>query len=608
MKNLKYFAQRYIDWVIRLGRVRFSLLGIVIVAVLALSVQILLSLAISNTVHWQDILRSIVFGLFTAPFVIYFFTLLVERLERSRQALSNSVVSLRKEVADRICAEQKLSEALARLAKNNRDKTTLMATISHELRTPLNGIIGLSRILLDEPLTPQQRDYLQTINVSASSLGYIFSDIIDLDKIDSKRIELHPQPTDFPALLNDVYHIAHLMARQKGLAFHLHCPENLPQWLMLDRTRVCQVLWNLISNAVKFTEQGEIILTLEKQGENAYVFQLADTGSGIADEELKNIFTMYYQSQDSQHRAAGSGIGLAISKNLAKLMQGDLTVKSRLGEGSTFSFSFLAESTTAPQQAEAQTISGLRVLLVEDVELNVIVAQKTLEKLGQQVEIARNGAEAIRLFEQKSYDLILLDIKLPDMSGFEIAQYLRERYEMGVYDYLPPLIAFTANVMQSERDYQIQGMDAVLRKPLDVAELKQCFSRFFDDVEFSSVESDANVASHELNRQLIDLLGKTQMEQNLRLFQQQMPLYLEELQQAYRDYLQTGHNAQEVADIAHKIKGACASMGCLLLQQTAQKLQQIDESWALMLEDRIHWLQAQYPLQIQQLQDYLRTS
>ena len=157
MKNLKYFARRYVDWVIRLGRVRFSLLGLVILAVLALSAQILLSFFITNQIDWRDMVRSIIFGLFTAPFVIYFFTLLVEQLERSRLDLSKTVSRLQNEISERIQAEQKLSIALNNLEKSNRDKGTLLATISHELRTPLNGIIGLSRILLDDQLSAQQR-------------------------------------------------------------------------------------------------------------------------------------------------------------------------------------------------------------------------------------------------------------------------------------------------------------------------------------------------------------------------------------------------------------------------------------------------------------------
>ncbi len=326
MKNFRYFAQRYVDWVIRLGRVRFSLLGIAILAILALCIQILLSTLFSDGIHWSDIVRSITFGLFTAPFVIYFFTLLVERLERSRL---------------------ELSKTLARLEKNNRDKSTLLATISHELRTPLNGIIGLSRILLDDKLTEQQQNYLNTINLSAVSLGHIFSDIIDLDKIDSKRIELNIQPCDFHSLLNDFYNFGTLMAEQKGLKFSLNRMKIYLIGFISTVLVISQILWNLIGNAVKFTDKGEVILTVQKIQDNQYQFSVTDTGAGIAPCELDKIFTMYYQVKDNIHRSAGSGIGLAISKNLAQLMQGDLTVESELDKGSTFYLTIIADKAQA---------------------------------------------------------------------------------------------------------------------------------------------------------------------------------------------------------------------------------------------------------------------
>ena len=157
MKNIKHFARRYVDWVIRLGKIRFSVLGVTVLAVLALCTQIILSVIFVGKIYWQDLFRSIVFGMISAPFVIYFFTLLVEKLEHSRLALSHSVENLQKEIDERLLAEKRLSAALDKVEKINRDKTTLMTTISHELRTPLNGIIGLSRILLEEQPTELNR-------------------------------------------------------------------------------------------------------------------------------------------------------------------------------------------------------------------------------------------------------------------------------------------------------------------------------------------------------------------------------------------------------------------------------------------------------------------
>ena len=562
MKNIKHFAQRYVDWVIRLGRIRFSLLGVTILAIFALCTQILFSFFIVHTISWGDIIRSVTFGLLTAPFVIYFFTLLVERLERSRLELSCSVNRLEKEVNERIIAQQKLSDALEKLEKHNRDKSTLLATISHELRTPLNGIVGLSQILLDDKLDDKQRNYLKTINISAVSLGYIFSDIIDLEKIDASRIELNLQPTDFPALLNDIYNFASFLAKQKHLTFHLVTEPGLPNYLTLDRVRLSQILWNLISNAVKFTDHGEITLKVSRE-KDYYYFNVIDTGMGIAPKEQSRIFELYYQVKESRQQSAGSGIGLAISKNLARLMRGDLRVESELGKGSTFYLSIQAEETQI-NTINHQVIPHLHILLVEDVELNVIVAKTILEKLGHRVDVAINGQQAIALFEKNSYDLLLLDIKLPDMTGFDIAQYLRKNYEEGIYDFLPPMIAFTANVMHSEKDYLEMGMDGVLRKPILIKDLQHCLQYFFSDESHPILKIQENDNTEVFDLDLIETLGKAQVLANLDIFKQVMPTYLSKL---------SVNNLKETESFSHKIKGAAASVGLIQLHKLAEDLE-----------------------------------
>lgn len=563
MKNLKYFAQKYVDWVIRLGRIRFSLLGVCILAVVALLTQIVVSLIFIGTIYWQDVARSIIFGLFSAPFVLYFFTLLVEKLEKSRLDLAKLVDNLRNEVSERILAERKLSVALSEIEKTSQDKTALMTTISHELRTPLNGIIGLSQILLDDKLTEQQRNYLKTINVSAISLTHIFSDIIDLEKIDANRIELHYQPTNLCSFLNDITNFATLMAAQRKLKFELACDKDLPDWLMLDSARLSQILWNLINNAVKFTPAGKIKLKVSRLTDDTFSFALSDTGVGIAKGELDKIFTMYYQVQETDHKPIGSGIGLAVSKAIAGLMGGDLTVESQLHQGATFTLTLQAKAVEKPAESESNVPNTLTILLVEDIEVNIIVAKSVLEKLGYCVDVAMTGKEAIQKFEQNYYDLVLLDIQLPDMSGFTIAQYLREKYEQGVYDFLPPLIALTANIMQSKTEYQKQGMDDVLRKPLSLEALVNCLSDYFGDelntkiikkssfVEFSAL---SDVLNMELLVELNDILGKEFIGKNLLLFKQTMPSYVNELLDSYEQYKQDSAVKKDLLSNVHKIK------------------------------------------------------
>lgn len=615
MKNIKQFgsfARRYVDWVVRLGKIRFSILGVLILAILALCTQMVLSLIFVGTIYWQDLLRSIVFGMISAPFVIYFFTLLVEKLERSRQALSRSVVKLQNEVEVRLLAEKRLSAALDKVEKISRDKTILMTTISHELRTPLNGIIGLSRILLEEQPTARQSSYLRTINSSAVSLSHIFSDILDLEKIDAHRIELNRKETDLYALLNDISNFAVLIAGEKHLEFRLICPPTLPNWLMLDGVRLSQILWNLITNAVKFTPKGSVTLSIEQMAEDEFAIRVTDTGIGIAEDDLEKVFELYYQVDSHHYKSLGSGIGLSISKTIAQLMDGDLTVSSELGKGATFLLTFKAKEAQPPVESSNKVPLKLCILLVEDIEVNIVVAKSMLQKLGYQIDVAMTGAEAIQKFEENYYDLVFLDIQLPDMSGFDIAHHLRENYENGIYDFLPPLIALTANVVQKKEAYLEQGMDDVIHKPLSLDELNQCLLDYFgeeikhfDVMEKKPLQESTDFDTKMLG-ELIEMLGVKFVQDNLTLFEQAMSGYVVELQQAYQAYEKAPEQQAELLSTAHKIKGALASVGLKRLQQIAALAQNGDaENWQ---ENIAHWvdiLVQEWQLDVNKLRHWL---
>lgn len=612
MKNIKHFARRYVDWVVRLGKIRFSILGVAVLAVLALCTQIILSVIFVGKIYWQDLFRSIVFGMISAPFVIYFFTLLVEKLEHSCLALSHSVENLQKEIDERLLAEKRLSAALDKVEKISRDKTTLMTTISHELRTPLNGIIGLSRILLEEQPTERQRNYLKTINSSAVSLSHIFSDIIDLEKIDARRIELHSKETDFYALLNDISNFALLMAEEKRLEFHLDCPPTLPNWLMLDGVRLNQILWNLITNAVKFTQQGSVTLSVEQTAENEFAIRVTDTGIGIDEADLEKIFELYYQVNSNRNKSLGSGIGLSISKAIAQLMGGDLTVTSEIGHGSTFLLTFKAEEAFRPSDEDSKLPLKLNILLVEDIEVNVVVAKSLLEKLGYQIDVAMTGAQAIEKFEQNYYDLVFLDIQLPDMSGFDIANYLRQNYENGIYDFLPPLIALTANVVQKKEEYLAQGMDDVIHKPLSLDELNQCLFDYFGEeiTQFELTETKQPQVSSDFDTkmlgELVEMLGVNFVQDNLTLFEQTMDGYIIELQQAYQAYLQDPKQQSNVLSSAHKIKGALASVGLKRLQEIASQAQNAEtEQWRDNIENWVNLLATEWQGEVDKLRVWL---
>lgn len=467
------------------------------------------------------------------------------------------------------------------LERASRDKTTFISTISHELRTPLNGIVGLSRILLDTNLTAEQEKYLKTIHVSAVTLGNIFNDIIDMDKMERRKVQLDNQPVDFTSFMADLENLSGLQAQQKGLRFVLEPTLPLPHKVITDGTRLRQILWNLISNAVKFTQQGQVTVRARYDEGDMLHFEVEDSGIGIPQDEQDKIFAMYYQVKDSHggKPATGTGIGLAVSRRLAKNMGGDITVSSLPGKGSTFTLTVhapaVAEEVEDAFDEDDMPLPALHVLLVEDIELNVIVARSVLEKLGNSVDVAMTGKAALEMFAPGEYDLVLLDIQLPDMTGLDIARELTRRH---MREDLPPLVALTANVLKDKKEYLDAGMDDVLSKPLSVPALTAMIKKFWDatDKEESTVtpeESDKAQALLDIPmlEQYIELVGPKLITDGLAVFEKMMPGYLSVLESNL-----TARDKKGVVEEGHKIKGAAGSVGLRHLQQLGQQIQSPD--------------------------------
>ena len=493
------------------------------------------------------------------------------------------------------------------LVKASQDKTTFISTISHELRTPLNGIVGLSRILLDSKLDEYQRKYMQTINVSAITLGHIFNDVIDLDKFDRSELELLAVETDFHSFITDIESISGLMAEQKGLRFELDRLSELPHGILVDATRLRQVLWNLVSNAMKFTKEGGVSVNVSADFDNEYAeiqFDIEDTGIGIPESEVDNIFGMYYQvksGKDNLH-AVGTGIGLAVSQEITHRMGGEITVNSELGFGSTFSVSIRVPVVKLGYESEPHfySKSSLRIFMVEDIELNITVACSVLENLGHSVEVAMSGEEALAKFHPQDYDLVLLDIQLPDMTGFDIAQQLRRTYKK-----LPPLVALTANVLKDKHTYLQGGMDDAISKPLSVKAIykiiEQCIEgslhndlylhsgslkeetlpfvslekKSIASLDLAKTEDEEGVLDKEMLNAYIDIVGPQLVMNSVVMFEETMPNYMALLNL----YLESGDDENLVSE-AHKIKGAAGSVGLQRIQQLAQKVQSPeDENW-----------------------------
>ncbi|WP_163133215.1 aerobic respiration two-component sensor histidine kinase ArcB [Agarivorans sp. Alg241-V36] len=490
----------------------------------------------------------------------------------------------------------------ASIEKANRDKTQFISTLSHELRTPLNGVVGLSQMLLDTPLNDNQRKHVNTILLSATTLGNIFNDIIDLDKLDRRRFAVSLEPMDFKALVTDIETLTEMQLQSKGLDFRFEQIGPIPNSIMGDPTRLRQVLWNLTHNAVKFTEQGEVALTVKAEPLSEQEVQLEliieDTGPGIPQDQLEEIFAMYYQVEGSKS-ATGTGIGLSVSRQLVRAMGGDIQVSSAEGEGSCFSVKLKVTLDAIPDEAEQIDHPPLDILLVEDVELNVTIAKALLEKLGHYVEVAMSGEQAIEVFDPDNFDLVLLDIQLPDMSGFDIAKRWHEQFAQ---QHLPPLVALTANVVNSKNEFAQAGMVDVIHKPINRNAVVHCFNSVFaigQEPEAEPVVSPKQALSRssmpildlDLVEQFCETIGVKVLNDSINLFKQVMPDYMKVLESNLFAKDQDG-----IASEAHKIKGAAGSIGLARIQRLANKIQSPElPAWWDNVEDWIHQLSHDYP-------------
>lgn len=489
-----------------------------------------------------------------------------------------------RDITSRKLAEQALERAY-------QDKGKFIATLSHELRTPLNGIVGLTRRLLQTELASSQRSWANTIFSSAETLGNIFNDIIDLDKIDRQDLDIVYQSVSLSQFIGDIANFAELICQQKELKFQLEWQATFHGHVRLDPTRVRQILWNLLNNAVKFTAKGQITLAVDFDSSAADLrlkFAIIDTGIGIAPLEQNRIFDMYYKSSDGRRMSiVGSGIGLSVSKALAEAMGGSISVRSQVNQGSEFRIELPTQLMAAPTQLPQVHCPSLTVLLVEDVPLNAEIATNLLEQRGHSVIHAETGEDALALLDtEDDVDLVLLDMQLPDMTGDQIARFMKEEAHLAQI----PIVVLSANVRKAEQQLagiQVQG---ALAKPINTKNLDDILAQLFSPsavrLEQQTGQSQA-VQSHTVQAQtepaILDLLtlqdylqslGKISVKRSIQLFQQLLPGYVNKL-------LETASQQQlvEFQEAAHKLKGAAASVGLLWVQQQAKLLEQQIPQW-----------------------------
>lgn len=481
-----------------------------------------------------------------------------------------------RDITARKLAEQALEKAY-------QDKGNFIATLSHELRTPLNGIVGLTRILLESSLDEQQRSCARTVFSSAETLGNIFNDIIDLDKVDRNEVDIVREAVYMHDFATDTLNFGCLIAEQKGLTFDFTINGDVDIYALIDPTRVRQVLWNLINNAVKFTQQGSVGFVMDAYADDAgdhnVRFTIKDTGIGIPKEDIENIFNLYYKGGDNKGlNALGSGIGLAVSKALVEKMDGTVEVHSELDKGSQFTVTLPVKIGEKPQQ-KAVEIRQLNILLVEDVPLNARIAKSLLEQRGHEVIWAEDGEEALALIEtEDDIDLVLLDMKLPDMNGDEIARIIRDDSRL---DNLV-IVALTANVGKAEEQLRGISIQGALAKPVNTQKLDNMFAELFgqqsssDDSKNLPPPKPAMSAPPVLDEQTLkdylETLGASAFKQSIELFEQLLPGYLSKMVESV-----VVRNLEEFQSSAHKLKGAAGSVGLELIQLRAKEFEKTEE-------------------------------
>ena len=366
--------------------------------------------------------------------------------------------------------QKNLIEAKENAEKANKSKSRFLANMSHEIRTPLNGIMGFIEVLQKDETDPKKMDYLNIIKSSSKSLLVVINDILDLSKIEDGSMQIETIDFDLKQHLHQLIAFFKSIAGVKEITMHFEYPEELSSHVHTDPLRLKQVLSNLISNAIKFSPQNAAItITLQRKGESLHM-AVKDEGIGISEEAQERIFNPFEQAEISTTRNyGGTGLGLSISKNLIELLQGEVHLESKIGEGSTFSFFIKAPEITHSQEKESHGESPRlqgHVLVAEDNKTNQLLISILLDEMNLTYTIVEDGKEALEAFKtSQEYDLILMDINMPNMDGIEATQHIRQS---GLPHHNIPIIALTANVIKEDIEHYIQsGMNAHISKPID---------------------------------------------------------------------------------------------------------------------------------------------
>ncbi|MCP3922544.1 MAG: response regulator [Desulfobacterales bacterium] len=414
----------------------------------------------------------------------------INLLSKRKDEIGNLAISFVDMESQIKSAVDKANESAEQAKIANDAKSTFLANMSHEIRTPMNGVIGMTDILLETNLSNEQRDLAESVKTSANFLLTIINAILDFSKIEAGKMELEYIPFDLKCLINQLYNIFSINTTDKSIGLKITIEDDVPSYLNGDFVKLKQILFNLIGNAIKFTERGVVKLRVSKySGDDTRVklaFEVEDTGIGIPEEKMNNLFDSFSQVDSSTTRVyGGTGLGLTISKKLVGLMGGDISVKSKTGEGTLFRFTsmFGIEDKSAIDEIpvlcseEIKPVENLKILLAEDNKMNQKVAIYMLKKMGHDITIANNGIEAVEAFENQNFDLILMDGHMPEMNGVEATRKIRQiEREQNLKKII--IIAVSANATNDARKvFMSEGMNEYISKPINKKILIETISK-----------------------------------------------------------------------------------------------------------------------------------